>query len=85
MLILFEGEDNQEDEEEDEDDDDKKKKQEFPADEYKLVGDILEKFLIGSDSAFLDTVNLVLMLRALPNKIVKFNLETSMLFNFANL
>jgi hypothetical protein len=41
--------------------------------------------MIGSDSVFLDTVNLVLMLRALPNKIVKFNLATSMLFNFANL
>jgi hypothetical protein len=81
-LILKESDENNQD---DDDDDGKEEKLEYPKDECDLVEEILTKFMIGSDSVFLDTVNLVLMLRALPNKIVAFNLKTSMLFNFANL
>lgn len=71
--------------EEAKDDDEEEDEKEYPEDECEFVGEILTKFLIASDSPFLDTVNLVLMLRALPNKIVAFNLPTSKLFNFANL
>jgi len=49
----------------------------------KFVEALLNKFLIGSDSPFLDEINLILMMKALPSKIVEYNLEQMSLFNFA--
>lgn len=50
----------------------------------KCVETFLEKFLIGSDkSTFLDNIDIVLMLRALPTPIVNFNMEQAKLFNFS--
>lgn len=50
----------------------------------KCVETFLEKFLIGSDkSTFLDNIDIVLMLRALPIPIVNFNMEQAKLFNFS--
>jgi hypothetical protein len=50
--------------------------------EEKIVKEILEKFLIGSESSFLEDINIILMLKALPSKIVDFNLKQMKLFNF---
>lgn len=44
---------------------------------------LLEKFLIGSESSFLDTINITLMLKALPLPVVEYNLKQMLLFNFA--
>jgi len=32
----------------------------------KFALEVLEKFLIGSESSFLDTINIILMLKSLP-------------------
>lgn len=48
----------------------------------KCVEEFLEKFLIGSESTFLDNIDLVLMLKALPGPITMYNLEQISLFNF---
>lgn len=47
-----------------------------------IVQGILEKFLIGSESSYLDDINIILMLKALPGKIVEFNLAQFEMFNF---
>jgi len=39
-------------------------------------------FLIGTESPFLDDINLILMIKALPSKIVDYNLPQMKLFNF---
>ena len=46
------------------------------------VEDFLSKFLIGSESTFLDNIDLVIMLKALPGKITKYNMHQISLFNF---
>mmetsp|Transcript_3874 Transcript_3874/g.6584 ORF Transcript_3874/g.6584 Transcript_3874/m.6584 type:complete len:243 (-) Transcript_3874:265-993(-) len=66
-----------------EDEGDNKKRADYPEDEDKEVESLLEKFLIGSESSFLDTINIVLMLNALPNKIVDYNINQMKLFNFS--
>lgn len=49
----------------------------------KCVETFLNRFLIGSDkSTFLDNIDIVLMLKALPTPIVNFNMEQAKLFNF---
>jgi len=83
-----EGEEDQEGENENQDNeledmDDSMKKEEYPEDEDGEVHDLLSKFLIGSESSFLDTIDLVLMLKALPNKIVSYNIVQMKLFNFS--
>jgi hypothetical protein len=42
----------------------------------------LEKFLIGSESAFLDNIDIILMLRALPIPIMRKNRDKVRMFNF---
>ena len=49
----------------------------------KIVEKILKKFLIGSESPFLEDINLILLMKALPSKIVDYNLKQMELFNFA--
>ena len=44
--------------------------------------EILSKFLIDSESPFLYTINIELMLKALPSKIVEYNVYLMMLFKF---
>jgi phosphoenolpyruvate carboxylase len=39
------------------------------------------KFLIGSESTFLDNIDLQIMLKALPTPITKYNLQQAQLFN----
>jgi hypothetical protein len=43
---------------------------------------MLNKFLISSESPFLEEINIVLMLRALPVKIVDYALDEVKKFNF---
>ena len=50
--------------------------------EDKLVEDFLNKFVIVSESSTLDHINIVLMLRAIPNQIVDYNLDQMELFKF---
>ena len=55
--------------------------------EDKIVEEYLKKFLIGSESSFLDTIDIILVLRANPNPL-KGNEEKTQrtkLFNFFNL
>lgn len=42
----------------------------------------LQKFLIGSESTFLDNIDLLIMLKAMPTPITRFNKENCRLFNF---
>lgn len=48
----------------------------------KIVEKILKNFLIASESPFLEDINLILMMKALPSKIVQFNLDKMEMFNF---
>ena len=50
----------------------------------KCVETFLTQFLIGSDkSTFLDNIDIVLMLKALPTPIVNFNMDQAKMFNFS--
>lgn len=40
-----------------------------------LVDEFLSKFVIVSESSTLDHINMVIMLKAIPNQIVDYNLE----------
>jgi len=42
----------------------------------------LKKFLIGSESTFLDNIDLLIMLKALPTPITTYNYKNAELFNF---
>mmetsp|Transcript_13250 Transcript_13250/g.20722 ORF Transcript_13250/g.20722 Transcript_13250/m.20722 type:complete len:81 (+) Transcript_13250:4090-4332(+) len=59
------------------------KRAEYPEDEDEEIEKLLKNFLIGSESSFLDTIDIVLMMKALPNKIVHYNLNQMQLFNFS--
>ena len=48
-----------------------------------MVEKLLKKFLIGSESSFLDDINLVLMMKALPSKINRDNMLKMKMFNFS--
>ena len=48
----------------------------------KCVEMFLAEFLIGSESTFLDNIDILLMLRALPTPIVNYNMEQNKMFNF---
>ena len=49
----------------------------------KCVENFLTQFLIGSDkSTFLDNIDIVLMLKAIPTPIVSFNMDQAKMFNF---
>lgn len=43
--------------------------------EDKIVEEFLNKFVIISESSILDHIDIVLMLKAIPNPIVDYNLE----------
>ena len=47
-----------------------------------IVEHLLRNFLIGSESAYLDDINLVLMMKALPSRINKDNVKMMKMFNF---
>jgi len=59
------------------------KRADYPLDEDEEVYNSLCNFLIGSESSSVDTIDLVLMLKAIPNKIVSYNIMQAKLFNFA--
>lgn len=54
----------------------------YEKDEDEFVESILDKFMIGTESSFLNSINICLMLQALPNKIVDINLQDLLKFNF---
>ena len=55
----------------------------IPQDEDDFCAEVLEKFLIGSEkSNFLDTINIILMQKAIPDKITTFNAKQLKNFNF---
>ena len=54
----------------------------FNVNEDQFVEKILDMFLIGTESSFLNSINISLMLQALPNKIVDINLQDMLKFNF---
>ncbi|CDW78613.1 UNKNOWN [Stylonychia lemnae] len=71
--------------EEDEDDsDDNRQDSEMDQNkqEEEIVEEYLKKFVIVSESSTLDHINIVIMLKAIPNQIVDYNLEQNELFNF---
>ncbi len=43
--------------------------------EEKIADDFLNKFVIISESSTLDHINIIIMLKAIPNQIVDYNLE----------
>ena len=47
-----------------------------------MVDEFLRKFIVISEKSTLDYIDLILMLRALPNQIVDYNLEQNEYFNF---
>lgn len=52
-----------------------KQQSDYPVEQDDFVLDILNKFLIGTESSFLDSINIILMLKTMPSKIVDFNLD----------
>ena len=62
---------------EEDDDDEEESEQEMNADELedKACEEFLSKFRIYSESTFLDNIDIILMLRALPGEVVSYNLE----------
>jgi hypothetical protein len=51
-------------------------------DEGKIVEEFLNKFIIMPESGVNDQIDIKLMVKALPNKIMPYTLETVDLFNF---
>jgi hypothetical protein len=49
--------------------------------DFTIVNDFLEEFVIGSESAFMDRIDLILMLKACP-VIIAANLEAVKKFRF---
>ena len=76
---------NEEDKKNEDEEEDTSKHQDYPPDEDKFVLEILKKFLIGTESSFLDSINIILMLKALPVKIVDYNIEQMLKFDFSTL
>ena len=72
-------------EEEKNEEEEESKHVDYPKDQDDFVFDVLKKFLIGTESSFLDSINLILMLKALPSKIVDFNLDQMLKFDFSTL
>ena len=54
----------------------------IPLEEIKLVDLFLKRFTILSENSINEHLDILLMLKALPNKIMKFNLDTAEMFNF---
>ena len=53
--------------------------------EDRIVGEILEKFLVGTEATFLEEVNLMLMVKALSNRLIINDLENFEMFNMNTL
>lgn len=53
--------------------------------EIKAVDEMIEKFLVSSDSAFLETIDLKLLLMAMPTNISESKIKRTMLFDFPTL
>ena len=53
-----------------------------PIEELHLIEDFLNKFTIVSENSMNDHVDILLMLKALPNKIMDDTLEQIEMFNF---
>jgi len=59
---------------------------EYSHEEDEEVEEFLSKFLIANESPFMDTIDIVLMLRALPTAINSFDkVKMARLFNFSTL
>ena len=55
---------------------------EIPEHEIKIVDEFLTKFTIVSESSMNDHLDIMLMLKALPNKIMEYSLDSTDQFNF---
>ncbi len=55
----------------------------IPEAEIQLADDFLMKFTVISESSMNDHLDLVLMISALPNKVVSYTLDQIELFNFS--
>ena len=55
---------------------------EVPENEVNLVDQFLTKFTIISESSMNDHLDIMLMLKALPNKVMESTLEQTEMFNF---
>eukprot|EP00347_Sterkiella_histriomuscorum_P022855 403336899 len=70
----------------DEDEEDEENEEGLEMDQNKLeeeiVEEFLKKFVIVSESSTLDQINILIMMKAIPNEIVDYNLEQNELFNF---
>lgn len=55
---------------------------EIPEYEIKIVDEFLTKFTIVSESSMNDHLDIMLMLKALPNKIMDFTLDSTEQFQF---
>lgn len=74
-------------EEGDEDEEDQQEEVVYDKDELedKCCEQFLRMFLIGSESSFLDSIDLILMLKCMPQKIVKYSLKDVKLYQLATL
>lgn len=55
---------------------------EIVEEEEKFVVEFLEKFAVISESSSRDTIDIMLMLKALPNKIKPYQLNYALMFSF---
>ncbi len=55
---------------------------EIPEDEIRVVDQFLSKFVIMPESGLRDQIDIKLMIKALPNRIMSYSLETVEMFNF---
>lgn len=55
---------------------------EIPVEEEQLVDEFLTKFTIVSESSMNEHLDIMLMLKALPNKVLDYTLDTNEQFNF---
>jgi uncharacterized membrane protein len=67
---------------EDEEDDINLEDFEIPQEEEFLVDEFLTKFTIVSESSMNEHLDIMLMLKALPNKVLDYTLEVNEQFNF---
>lgn len=54
----------------------------IPEEEERLVMEFLNKFVVMAESGNKDHIDIKLMIKALPNKIMSYSLETIDMFNF---
>jgi hypothetical protein len=54
----------------------------IPEEEARIVEEFLNKFIINSETGLRDQIDIRLMIKALPNKIMSYSLLNIDLFNF---